>query len=114
MDIKKFAKKAELVEIILDEEAIVSEYGEPITFYMKDFVDINTYFDFFRAQSTKSGDELQGLLSKIILNKEGKVVLEEGEHFPIDITIAALTRINECLGKSKAKSSDQEVGTPAI
>ena len=111
MDIKKLAKKPELVEVVLDGEDIVKEYGEAITFYMKDFVDINTYVDFFRSQNEKSGEELNKLMASLILNKEGKTVLDEGEGFPIDISIAALTKINETLGKSKAKSSIQSSGT---
>lgn len=114
MDIRQLAKKPELVEITLDDEAIVKEYGEPITFWMKDFVDINTYFDFFRSQSDKTGDELTQLLAKLILNKEGQVVLAEGETFPIDITIAALTKINECLGKSRTKRSIPPDGTQPV
>lgn len=110
MDIKNFAKRPELIEVTLDDESIVKEYGEPITFWMKDFVDINTYFDFFRSQSDKTGDELGLLLAKIILNKEGEPVLQAGETFPIDITIAALTKINECLGKSKTRLSIQNLG----
>lgn len=112
MDIKKLAKKPELVEVVLDGEDIVKEYGEAITFYMKDFVDINTYFDFFRSQNEKSGDELTKLMASIILNKDGKPVLAEGEGFPIDISIAALTKINETLGKSKTKSLIQNDGKP--
>jgi hypothetical protein len=81
---------------------------------MKDFVDINTYFDFFRSQSDKTGDELTQLLAKLILNKEGQVVLAEGETFPIDITIAALTKINECLGKSRTKRSIPPDGTQPV
>ncbi len=110
MDIKKLAKKPELVEVVLDGEDIVKEYGEAITFYMKDFVDINTYFDFFRSQNEKSGEELTKLLGKLILNKDGEPVLNEGETFPIDITLAALTKINETLGKSRTKSLIQNDG----
>jgi hypothetical protein len=114
MDIKQLAKRPELVEIILDDEGIVKEYGESITFWMKDFVDINTYFDFFRSQNDKTGDELSQLLAKLILNKEGQAVLAEGETFPIDITIAALTKINECLGKSKTKRLTPPDGTQPV
>jgi hypothetical protein len=110
MDIKQLAKKPELIEIVIDDEAIVKEYGETITFYMKDFVDINTYFDFFRSQSEKSGDELTAMLQKLILNAEGQPVLNEGDAFPIDITIAALTKINERLGKSRTKQSTPSSG----
>ena len=105
MDIKQLAKKPELVEVTLDDDNLVKEYGETITFWMKDFVDINTYFDFFRSQSDNSGQELNTLMRKIILNKEGLPVLADDEALPIDISVAALTKINETLGKSRTRSS---------
>jgi hypothetical protein len=111
MDIKKLAKKPELIEIVIDDETIVKDYGESITFWMKDQVDINTYFDFFRSQNEKDGGELGQVLAKLILTKDGKPVLGEGETLPIDITVLALTKINETLGKSTARSSTQKVGT---
>jgi len=110
MDIRQLAKRPELVEITLDDENIVKEYGDSITFYMKDFVDITTYFDFFRSQSENSGGELNVLMRKIILNKDGQPVLGDDEALPIDISVAALTKINECLGKSKTRSSIQSDG----
>ena len=111
MDIKQLARKPQLVEIRLDDENLVKEYGEPIVFWMLDFVDINTYFDFFKSQSDKSGQELNTLMRKIILNAEGKPALGDDEGLPIDISIAALTKINETLGKSKTKSLIQSSGT---
>jgi len=71
MDIKLLAKKPELHEIVIDNEDIVKEYGEPITFWMYDHVDINTYFDFFRSQNQKDGQELNALMRRLILNREG-------------------------------------------
>ena len=110
MDINTFARKPELIQIVLDDESIVKEYGDTITFYMKDFVDINTYFDFFKSQTAKEGNELNVLMRKIILNKEGKPALAEDEGLPIDIAVSALQRINDTLGKSKAKASTPENG----
>jgi hypothetical protein len=110
MNIAEFAKKPQLLEIHIDDEAIVAEYGEPITFWMMDYVDVNTYFDFFKSQTDGHSDQLNTLLRKIILNKEGKSALADDEALPIDISIAALTKINETLGKSKTKSSTQAVG----
>jgi hypothetical protein len=108
--IKEFARKPQLIEIVLDDESIVKEYGEPITFWMTDYVDINTYFDFFKSQSGKDGQELNILMRKLIKNSEGEPVLADDEALPIDISVAALTKINETLGKSKTKSSMSETG----
>lgn len=103
MNINEFAKKPQLVEVVIDDEEIVKTYGEAITFYMMDFVKITTYFDFFRSQSENDGDRLNEILRKIILNAQGEPALGEDEILPIDICIAALTRINQTLGKSRTK-----------
>jgi hypothetical protein len=110
MDISKLAKKPQLIEIVVDDEGIVTEYGEPITFWMMDFIDINTYFEFFRSQTEKSGQEMNVLLRKIILKNDGTPALGDDESLPIDIAVAALSKINESLGKSKTKSLIQPSG----
>lgn len=111
MDIKALAKKPELVKVILDNEELVESYGEPITFWMKDFVDINTYFDFFKSQGESEGQKLNELMRKIILNEQGDPAIAEDEALPIDIAVGALTKINETLGKSRAKSLTSKIGT---
>lgn len=112
MDIQQLAKKPELIQISLDNEEIVKNYGEPVTFWMKDQLDLNTYFDFFKSQGQKDGDKLNEIISRIILNAEGQPVLKEGDQLPIDITVELLVKVNECLGKSRTKSSTLMTGTP--
>ena len=109
--IAEFARKPQLIEIVLDDETIMENYGETITFYIKDYVDIATYFDFFKSQGDGKGDQLNELLRKIILNADGVPVMKEDESIPVDIMISALTRINETLGKSRTKSLAKETGT---
>ena len=110
MDIKQLARKPQLIEIVLDDADIVENYGEAIKFWMLDYVDISTYFDFFRSQGQGQGEELNTLLRKIILNAEGQPSIGTDEALPIDISVAALTKINETLGKSKTKLSTQKSG----
>ena len=110
MDIKSLARKPQLVEITLDDKDLVDAYGDTITFWMKDYVDLNTYFEFFRVQNEKAGDELANLLRRLVLNKEGEPVLGPEDQLPIDITVSLLVKINETLGKSKPKSSTNTVG----
>ena len=111
MDIKDLARKPELVQLSLDSEDIVATYGEPVTFYMRDYVDLETYFEFYRTQSERNGDELAAVLRRIILNAKGEPVLGPEDQLPIDITVELLVKVNECLGKSKTKSSIQKDGT---
>jgi hypothetical protein len=103
MDLKKLARKPELLEVKLDDKEIVETYGEPITFYMLNHLDIITYFDFYRSQTQNDGSSFQKILQKILLNKKGESVLAEDEVLPIDITLAILAKVNEILGKSKTR-----------
>lgn len=105
MDIKQLAKKPTLVKLELTDEDIVANYGESIVFYMIDQFDINTYFNFYRLQQGEDGDLLNDLLRKLILDADGKPVLQKDEVFPVNLTLAILVRINDFLGKSNAKDT---------
>lgn len=110
MDIKQLARKPKLVEVTLDNEEIVKAYGDEIKFWMYDFVDINTYFDFFKSQSEGDNQQLNAMMRSIILDKAGKPALAHDEALPIDIAVLALQKINETLGKSNPKSLTETVG----
>lgn len=105
MDIKKLAKKPTLTKLDISDDDIVAIYGDTVTFYMIDQFDINTYFNFYRLQQGEDGDLLNELLRKLILDADGKPVLEKDEVFPVNLTLAILVRINEFLGKSNAKDT---------
>ena len=101
--ISEFVKKPQLMEVTIDNPSIVEAYGEELHFWMMDHVDLSTYFGYFKAQTNNDGDEINTLLRKIILNKEGQPALADDEALPVDITVAALTKVNEILGKLKTK-----------
>jgi hypothetical protein len=79
---------------------------------MLDYIDINTYFEFFRSQNERSGDDLANLLRKLILNEQGEPVIGPEDQLPIDITVSVILKVSQILGKSNPKSSTQEPGTP--
>lgn len=107
--IKEFARRPELIEVQLNSQEIIELYGEPITFWMKDFIDINSYFDFFHSQQTRD-ENLNIVLRKIILNEQGQPIIGEDEFLPVNLAVAALTKISEILGKSKTKPLMSEIG----
>ena len=111
MKIDQLAAKPKLVEISLNDEEIVEAYGEPITFWMKDHLDLGTYFDFYKFQQDSTSDQLMKTLRKIILNEEGKPAIDSDSVLPVDITLAVMMKINDNLGKSKTKLSKKKTGT---
>jgi hypothetical protein len=103
MDLKKLVRKPELLEVRIDDKEIIDSYGDSITFYMQNHLDIMTYFDFYRSQTQNDGQAFQKILQKIVLNKKGESILADDEVLPIDITLAVLAKVNEVLGKSKTR-----------
>ena len=110
MNIKDFASKQQLVEIVLDNPDLLEKYGEPITFHTYNIVRMSTYFDFFTARSTNEFDQLDKIIRSMILDSDGKQVLADDEDLPIDIAAAAINKIGEILGKSQSKASIQTTG----
>lgn len=110
MNIKEFASKPTLIEIILDNEDLVEKYGEPITFFTYDIVRMSTYFDFFNARSNSEFNNLDKMMKSMILDHNGNPVLAEDEDLPIDIAAAAINKIGEILGKSQSKASAKTIG----
>lgn len=111
MFINQVAVKPQLVEIVIDSPEIVDTYGETISFWMRDHLDLQTYFDFYKYQTDENRSNLIDLMKKIILTAEGLPAIGPEEELPVDITLEALFKINEQVGKSRTKSSIQKTGT---
>jgi hypothetical protein len=99
MNIADLAKTPELVQIVLDEEEIVSKYGDTVTFWTKNFVDINTYFKFFSEQADLKNGGIGGALKEMILTAEGTPAIPSDQDLPADLMLAVLGRLNKHLGK---------------
>jgi hypothetical protein len=110
MDIKSLATKPKLIRLELDSPEIIEQYEEPIAFYMNDHLTLNTYFEFYKLQQAENVDKLLDLIKSIIKDEEGNPALAQDQILPIDVTLAILYKINDYLGKSKAKESTKELG----
>jgi len=110
MDIKKLITKPKLIQLEVDAPEIIESVGEPVVFYMMDYLDLGTYFEFYKLQQAQDVNELTNLMRKLVLDSEGKPAIAEDEVLPIEITLAILNKINEYVGKSKAKA--QQIAEP--
>lgn len=110
MDIKKLTTKPKLVQLEVDTPEVIDAVGESITFYMLDHLDLATYFDFYKLQQDQNINDLIVLMRRVVLDSEGKPAIAEDEILPVEITLAILNKINEFVGKSKAKVEKKETG----
>jgi hypothetical protein len=50
------------------------------------------------------------VLRKLVLKEDGEPAIEDEQVLPVNLTLAVLVRINEYLGKSKAKTTEKKDG----
>lgn len=111
MDISKLAKKPKLVELVISDEDIVEKYGEPISFWMMDEVDITTYFEFYKLQQSQETGKLYELMRTLLKKSDGTACLADDEILPVNLMLAVLVRINDFLGKSEPNVAETETGS---
>lgn len=105
MDIKQLTKKPQVISLVVDTPEILDLVGESVTFYMRDHMDLATYFEFYKLQQNQDMNLLMDLMRKIVLDSEGNPAIAQDEMLPVEVAIAILFKINEYMGKSKAKVS---------
>jgi hypothetical protein len=110
MDLKKLAQKPKLIQLEADSKDIIDTIGEPVVFWMKEHLDLGTYFDFYKFQEDKNLNLLTDILRKIVLDADGNPAIGDDEVLPVEVTLGVLVKINDHVGKPKAKASKETVG----
>lgn len=92
----------ELKQITIDNEEFVKEFGEPFTFYIKNYMPIMKYFDYVGGLSS-SEDKAEELIRTMVLDEKGKPMLGEGQVFVLGLQAMIFLRLSEELGKLRSR-----------
>jgi|SRR5210317_649806 len=98
MELNQLASKPQLVKIVLDDKEILDQYKEPVEFWCYDRQPIAKFVKFAVA-GQDNFEELITLCEDLILDKDGKKVLEEGKVLPAQMLMKAVNKVVEILGK---------------
>lgn len=98
MKLKDLATKPQLVEIIIDDPALVEKYGEELSFHIHDKLPIGTYTK-LASINTKDAGQMYEIMKDLILNDDGSPVLSEELTLPMDLMNAAIVKVTDALGK---------------
>lgn len=98
MQLSKLAAKPQLIELIIDDEDIIKEYGETITLHTWDRQPIEL---FLKLAGLKQADTTQiiEIARELILDENGEVLLKDGMMLPTNVLMAALAKVTDLLGK---------------
>lgn len=98
MKINQIASKPQLTKIVLDDEATVKEYGEPIEVWTWDRQPLETFMKLANTQGSDPGAIID-IVKTLILDEQGNQVLVDGNMLPTKVLLPLINKIVETLGK---------------
>lgn len=98
MKLSDIVAEPQLVEITLDDKETVKQYGEPLVFYTWDRQPMDV---FMRLANTENKDtsNIINIVKTLILNEDGKPILDEKNMLPTSVLMKAIAKVTENLGK---------------
>jgi len=100
----ELATKPNLNKIILDDEAIQKEYGEPVEFYMYDKYDMDTFMKLAQLKE----DDIQAItevVSEMVLDENGEKILVDGKSLPINVMMKVIESSVSTLGNAVSQTT---------
>lgn len=98
MKINQIASKPQLIKLTVDDEMIVSEFGEAIDFWTWDRQPLDV---FMKLAAIKNDDPSQiiEVVRKLILDENGKEVITGDQMLPTPVLVRIISKVVETLGK---------------
>jgi hypothetical protein len=98
MKLSQITSEPKLIEIVLDDEDTVKQYGEAITFHTYDRQPMDIFMRLANVDQKNTGD-LISIVKTLILDEEGKQILNDKNMLPTGILMRAIAKVTEQLGK---------------
>lgn len=98
MKLTDLAREPQLVQITIDDEDIVKEYGEAIEFWTYD----RQPMDVFLRLANRREEDNQGIIDLVrtlVLDEKGQAIIRDKITLPVGIMMRVLARVVEQLGK---------------
>ena len=97
MRLKELSKKPALIEVVLDDEDTVKEFGESLTFHTWDRTPLDV-FTKLAAVDQKNAAEVVDVVRHLILDEDGREIIAKDQMLPPPVLIRAISKIVSTLG----------------
>jgi hypothetical protein len=98
MKLSQLTAKPQLIDIHIDDEDTIKEFGEAIEFWTWDRQPMDVFMKLANATSNDTGNII-GIVRTLILDERGKEILKDDEMLPTHILMKAISKVTEILGK---------------
>jgi|694.fasta_scaffold132552_4 hypothetical protein len=99
MKLSQLSKEPQLIEISIDDEEIVKEYGEPLVFYTWDRQPMDVFTRLANQGEKADIGELLEIVRTLVLDEDGKEILTDKSTLPTPILMQVINKVIAQLGK---------------
>jgi hypothetical protein len=98
MKLSQLTAKPQLIEVILDDEDTIKEFGEHIEFWTWDRQPMDVFMKLANATSGNVTQIIE-IVRTLILDEKGQPILKDEFMLPTGILMKAISKVTELLGK---------------
>lgn len=98
MKLSEITREPTLIEITINDEATVNEFGEELTFHTWDRQPMDVFMRLANLDGNNTG-ALIDVVKTLILDENGKQILSEKTMLPTHVLMKAIEKVTEILGK---------------
>lgn len=98
MKLSQLAAKPQLIKVVIDDEDVIKEYGEPLEFHTWDRQPMEVFMKLANMTAADTGNIIE-IVKTLILDEKGKEILGKDNMLPTDLLMKAINKVTELLGK---------------
>jgi hypothetical protein len=98
MKLSQLSAKPQLIEIKIDDEDTVKEFGEAITFHTWDRQPMDVFMKLANMTNNDTASIID-IVKTLILDDNGKEILTKDSMLPTHVLMKAITKVTDLLGK---------------
>lgn len=98
MKLSQLTAKPQLIDVHIDDEDTIKEFGEAIEFWTWDRQPMDVFMKLANASSNDTSGII-GVVRTLILDDKGKEILKDDAMLPTHVLMKAIAKVTELLGK---------------
>ena len=98
MKLSQLSSKPQLIDVQLDDEDTIKEFGEAIEFWTWDRQPLDVFMKLASASGSDTGNIIN-IVRTLILDEKGKEILKDDAMLPTHVLMKAIAKVTELLGK---------------
>jgi hypothetical protein len=98
MKLSQLTSKPQLIDVHIDDEDTIKEFGEAIQFWTWDRQPMDVFMK-LAGSGTNDTANIISIVRTLILDEKGKEILKDDEMLPTHVLMKAIAKVTELLGK---------------